>query len=129
MPVWIGLHLMSKYGTSCKDYKMRRHRRGKSETLCAQYINTEELRVTIGTWNVAGIVPCNDLEIEGWLCIQEPSDHYWVTTNAPPSFSSAPSSSMSNSMCVRHISENLAYLKSMTWSLSESWLIPWRECL
>jgi hypothetical protein len=29
---------------SCKDYKMRRHRRGKSETLRAQYINTKEVR-------------------------------------------------------------------------------------
>ncbi|CAJ2635158.1 unnamed protein product [Trifolium pratense] len=63
---------------SCKGYKMRRHRRGKSETLRAQYINTKEVRVTIGTWNVAGIVPCNDLEIEGWLCIQEPSDIYII---------------------------------------------------
>ncbi|KAK2356477.1 hypothetical protein P8452_76271 [Trifolium repens] len=63
---------------SCKDYKMRRHRRGKSETLRAQYINTKEVRVTIGTWNVAGVLPCNDLEIEGWLCIQEPSDIYII---------------------------------------------------
>jgi hypothetical protein len=29
---------------SCKDYKIKRHRRGKSETLRAQYINTKEVR-------------------------------------------------------------------------------------
>ncbi|WJX89339.1 hypothetical protein P8452_71347 [Trifolium repens] len=66
------------YDRSCKDYKMKRHRRGKSETLRAQYINTKEVRVTIGTWNVAGLLPCNDLDIEDWLCIQEPSDIYII---------------------------------------------------
>jgi hypothetical protein len=35
-------------------------------------------RVTIGTWNVAGLLPCNDLDIEDWLCIQEPSDIYII---------------------------------------------------
>ncbi|RHN63129.1 putative inositol-polyphosphate 5-phosphatase [Medicago truncatula] len=65
--------------TSCKGYNMiRRHRRGKSETLRAQYINTKEVRVTIGTWNVAGKHPCNDLEIEGWLCTEEPSEIYII---------------------------------------------------
>ncbi|RHN63128.1 putative inositol-polyphosphate 5-phosphatase [Medicago truncatula] len=65
--------------TSCKDYEMKRHRRRKSETLRAQYINTKEVRVTIGTWNVAGKHPCNDLEIEGWLCTEEePSDIYII---------------------------------------------------
>ncbi|WJX94893.1 hypothetical protein P8452_76268 [Trifolium repens] len=66
------------YDRSCKDYKIKRHRRGKSETLRAQYINTKEVRVTIGTWNVAGVLPCNDLDIEDWLCIQEPSDIYII---------------------------------------------------
>ncbi|KAJ1428932.1 Inositol polyphosphate-related phosphatase [Sesbania bispinosa] len=62
---------------SCKGYKMR-HRRGKSETLRAQYINTKEVRVTIGTWNVAGRLPCSDLEIEDWLCTNEPADIYII---------------------------------------------------
>ncbi|KAJ1386551.1 Secretory peroxidase [Sesbania bispinosa] len=55
---------------SCtKGYKTR-HRRGKSETLRAQYINTKEVRVTIGTWNVAGRSPCEDLEIDDWLLLK-----------------------------------------------------------
>ncbi|XP_027359873.1 type I inositol polyphosphate 5-phosphatase 2-like isoform X3 [Abrus precatorius] len=53
-----------------------RHRRGKSETLRAQYINTKEVRVTIGTWNVAGRLPHQDLEIDDWLCTEEPADIY-----------------------------------------------------
>ncbi|KAK4363354.1 hypothetical protein RND71_018595 [Anisodus tanguticus] len=53
-----------------------RHRRGKSETLRAQYINTKEVRVTIGTWNVAGRLPDEDLEIDDWLCMNEPADIY-----------------------------------------------------
>ncbi|WVZ24540.1 hypothetical protein V8G54_003084 [Vigna mungo] len=62
---------------SCKGYKAR-HRRGKSETLRVQYINTKEVRVTIGTWNVAGRLPCKDLEIEDWLCTTEPADIYII---------------------------------------------------
>nr|XP_023903345.1 uncharacterized protein LOC112015202 [Quercus suber] len=33
-------------------------------------------RVTIGTWNVAGRLPCEDLEIDDWLCTEEPADIY-----------------------------------------------------
>ncbi|CAN4076029.1 unnamed protein product [Withania somnifera] len=53
-----------------------RHRRSKSETLRVQYINTKEVRVTIGTWNVAGRLPDEDLEIDEWLCMNEPADIY-----------------------------------------------------
>ncbi|ESW28638.1 hypothetical protein PHAVU_002G005300 [Phaseolus vulgaris] len=60
---------------SCKGQKAR-HRRGKSETLRAQYINTKEVRVTIGTWNVAGRHPYEDLEIDDWLCTEDPADIY-----------------------------------------------------
>ncbi|PON57108.1 Deoxyribonuclease I [Parasponia andersonii] len=55
-----------------------RHRRGKSETLRAQYINTKDVRVTIGTWNVAGRVPCDDLDIDDWLSTEEPADIYII---------------------------------------------------
>ncbi|XP_022155514.1 type I inositol polyphosphate 5-phosphatase 2 isoform X2 [Momordica charantia] len=55
-----------------------RHRRGKSETLRVQYINTKDLRVTIATWNVAGRVPDEDLEIDDWLCTEEPGDIYII---------------------------------------------------
>ena len=33
-------------------------------------------RVTIGLWNVAGRPPCEDLEIDDWLCTEEPADIY-----------------------------------------------------
>ncbi|XP_040989551.1 type I inositol polyphosphate 5-phosphatase 2-like isoform X1 [Juglans microcarpa x Juglans regia] len=55
-----------------------RHRRGKSETLRVQYINTKIVRVTIGTWNVAGRLPYEDLEIDDWLCTEEPADIYII---------------------------------------------------
>ncbi|MBA0646489.1 hypothetical protein Goklo_014453 [Gossypium klotzschianum] len=63
-----------------KGYRLG-HRRGKSETLRAQYINTKDVRVTISTWNVAGRLPSDDLEIDDWLCTKEPADVYiigWV---------------------------------------------------
>ncbi|CAM8982985.1 unnamed protein product [Rhodiola kirilowii] len=53
-----------------------RHKRGKSETLRVQYINTEDVRLTIGTWNVAGRLPDEDVKIDDWLCIKEPADIY-----------------------------------------------------
>ncbi|RWR89749.1 type I inositol polyphosphate 5-phosphatase 2 [Cinnamomum micranthum f. kanehirae] len=52
------------------------HRRGRSETLRAQYINSKDVRVTVGTWNVAGIIPLEDLEIDEWLHMKEPADMY-----------------------------------------------------
>uniref|UniRef100_A0A7N0RCN7 Inositol polyphosphate-related phosphatase domain-containing protein n=1 Tax=Kalanchoe fedtschenkoi TaxID=63787 RepID=A0A7N0RCN7_KALFE len=58
-----------------KSYTMG-HRRGKSETLRAHYINTKDVRVTIGTWNVAGKVPNTDLEIDDWLCMDDAADIY-----------------------------------------------------
>ncbi|KAJ0052235.1 hypothetical protein Pint_01146 [Pistacia integerrima] len=63
--------------TPTMGYQLR-HRRGKSETLRAQYINTKDVRVTIGTWNVAGRVPYEDLDIDDWLCTQEPADIYII---------------------------------------------------
>ncbi|TXG54347.1 hypothetical protein EZV62_019603 [Acer yangbiense] len=63
--------------TPSNGYQFR-HRRGKSETLRAQYINTKDVRVTIGTWNVAGKLPYKDLDIDDWLCTQEPADIYII---------------------------------------------------
>lgn len=51
-------------------------RRRKSETLRAQYINTKEIRVFVGTWNVGGRLPPDDLDIEDWLEMEEPADMY-----------------------------------------------------
>ncbi|CAL4952011.1 unnamed protein product [Urochloa decumbens] len=45
-------------------YKLRRR---NSETLRAQYINTKELRVCVGTWNAGGKAPPEDLDIAEWL--------------------------------------------------------------
>ncbi|KAG6399214.1 hypothetical protein SASPL_140690 [Salvia splendens] len=53
-----------------------KHRRRKSETLRLQYINTKDVRVNIGTWNVAGRFPDDDLDIDEWLCMQDPADMY-----------------------------------------------------
>lgn len=36
-------------------------------------------RMTIGTWNVAGKIPDEDLEIDDWLCTEEePADIYII---------------------------------------------------
>ncbi|XP_042512066.1 type I inositol polyphosphate 5-phosphatase 2-like [Macadamia integrifolia] len=64
-------------GTPSKGYLLR-HRRGKSETLRVQYISRKDVRVTIGTWNVAGRPPYDDLDIEEWLSMEEPADMYVI---------------------------------------------------
>ncbi|ESQ55616.1 hypothetical protein EUTSA_v10024638mg [Eutrema salsugineum] len=56
----------------------RKHRRGKSETLRVQYINTKDIKVTVATWNVAGKRPSDDLDIEDWLSTDNPSDIYII---------------------------------------------------
>ncbi|PSS11614.1 Type I inositol polyphosphate 5-phosphatase [Actinidia chinensis var. chinensis] len=62
-------------GTPLKGHTLR-HRRGKSETLRVQYINTKDVRVTIGTWNVAGRLPYEGLDLDEWLCMKEAADIY-----------------------------------------------------
>eukprot|EP00249_Psilotum_nudum_P014625 c24923_g1_i1 orf=562-2301(-) len=51
-------------------------RRGQSEILPTQYIETEEFRVFVGTWNVAGKSPPPDLELNEWLEMEDPVDIY-----------------------------------------------------
>ncbi|XWS24904.1 hypothetical protein CRYUN_Cryun27aG0025000 [Craigia yunnanensis] len=53
-----------------------RLRRRKSETFRAQYINTKEIRICVGTWNVGGKVPPDDLCIDDWIDTNEPADIY-----------------------------------------------------
>ncbi|RDY03709.1 Type IV inositol polyphosphate 5-phosphatase 3 [Mucuna pruriens] len=53
-----------------------RLRRQKSLTSRSQYINKKELRVYVGTWNVGGKLPPDDLDIDEWLGINEPADIY-----------------------------------------------------
>ncbi|CAL9180173.1 unnamed protein product [Musa hybrid cultivar] len=54
-------------------YKLRRR---NSETFRSQYINTKELRVCVGTWNVGGQHPPEDLDVAEWLDTEEPADIY-----------------------------------------------------
>ncbi|KAL2901563.1 Type I inositol polyphosphate 5-phosphatase 2 [Bienertia sinuspersici] len=58
--------------------KQPRHRRGISETFRFEYIKTKDVRVTIGSWNVAGRSPSEGLEIDDWLCMEEPADIYII---------------------------------------------------
>ncbi|XAR48636.1 Inositol-polyphosphate 5-phosphatase [Bertholletia excelsa] len=53
-------------------------RRRKSETLRAQYIHKKEIRVCVGTWNVGGKHPKEDLDIQSWLDINDPADIYVI---------------------------------------------------
>ncbi|XP_027095043.1 type IV inositol polyphosphate 5-phosphatase 3 isoform X1 [Coffea arabica] len=53
-------------------------RRRKSETFRAQYINKKEIKICAGTWNVAGRVPPDDLDLDGWLDLNEPADIYVI---------------------------------------------------
>ncbi|KAL7176111.1 hypothetical protein ACSBR2_029642 [Camellia fascicularis] len=64
--------------TDLTDALPRIRVRRKSETFRAQYINTKEIRVCVGTWNVAGKLPPDDLDIESWLDIGEPADIYVI---------------------------------------------------
>ncbi|KNA24167.1 hypothetical protein SOVF_017500 [Spinacia oleracea] len=53
-----------------------RLKRRNSETFRAQYIHTKDIRVCVGTWNVGGKFPPNDLDIEEWVNVNDPSDIY-----------------------------------------------------
>ncbi|KAJ8460339.1 hypothetical protein OPV22_033265 [Ensete ventricosum] len=53
-----------------------RIRRRKSETLRFNYITNKDVRVMVGTWNVAGRFPEEDLELDEWLNTKEPADMY-----------------------------------------------------
>ncbi|ESW23942.1 hypothetical protein PHAVU_004G089300 [Phaseolus vulgaris] len=51
-------------------------RRQKSSTFRSQYINKKELKICVGTWNVGGKLPPDDLDIDDWLGVNEPADIY-----------------------------------------------------
>ncbi|XP_051126568.1 type IV inositol polyphosphate 5-phosphatase 3-like [Andrographis paniculata] len=55
-----------------------RLRRRKSETFRAQYINNKEIRVCATTWNVGGISPPDDIDLDSLLDITEPADVYVI---------------------------------------------------
>ncbi|CAN6486388.1 unnamed protein product [Victoria cruziana] len=66
-----------KSGPPSRDHIWRLRRR-KSETLRVEYISNKEIRVAVGTWNVAGRLPDDSLDIDGWLGIEEPADMYVI---------------------------------------------------
>ncbi|XP_042417913.1 type I inositol polyphosphate 5-phosphatase 2-like isoform X1 [Zingiber officinale] len=63
-------------GTETRVSSTTRLRRRRSETLRLNYITSKDLRVMIGTWNVAGRTPLEDLQLDEWLDTQEPADLY-----------------------------------------------------
>ncbi|PPS05904.1 hypothetical protein GOBAR_AA14750 [Gossypium barbadense] len=60
----------------CDNITRIRRRRRKSETFRAQYIDSKEIRICVGTWNVGGKFPPDDLDIDDWIDIHEPADIY-----------------------------------------------------
>eukprot|EP01018_Ginkgo_biloba_P002043 Gb_02287 [translate_table: standard] len=60
--------------TTSSGILMRRN----SETLWTQYIDNQEYRLFVGTWNVAGITPPSNLDLEDWLNTKEKSDIYVI---------------------------------------------------
>ncbi|CAI9265464.1 unnamed protein product [Lactuca saligna] len=51
-----------------------KHKRGKSEDL--HCIKTKDLRLMIGTWNVAGRLPPDGHDVDDWLSMHQPADVY-----------------------------------------------------
>ncbi|KAL4281709.1 hypothetical protein GQ457_03G029510 [Hibiscus cannabinus] len=58
------------------DGSLPRLRRRNSETFRAQYINTKEIRICVGTWNVGGLLPPDDYDMDDWINLNEPADVY-----------------------------------------------------
>ncbi|KAM7254002.1 hypothetical protein ACFE04_031684 [Oxalis oulophora] len=73
---WNKIECQSKISDEASKGYLSTHKRGKSETMRAQYINKKDVSVTISTWNVAGRSPDEDIQIDDWLCLEEPSDMY-----------------------------------------------------
>eukprot|EP00250_Pteridium_aquilinum_P034475 c7644_g1_i1 orf=582-2444(-) len=51
-------------------------RRGHSETLSREHHCTEDLKIAVGTWNVAGKMPPPQLVLKNWLEMNDPADIY-----------------------------------------------------
>lgn len=78
---WPGASRFKNYrsdGVRVEAYEALPRIRRKSETFRAQYINTKEIRLCAGTWNVGGRVPPDNLDLDGWLDIEEPADIYVI---------------------------------------------------
>ncbi|KAH7437124.1 hypothetical protein KP509_05G057500 [Ceratopteris richardii] len=70
----------SKLKKGGKDEERSRSRLGNAgrqpEFLGRQHFDTMELRIAIGTWNVAGRAPPPCLDLKNWLDMNNPSDIY-----------------------------------------------------
>ncbi|KAG0487466.1 hypothetical protein HPP92_009561 [Vanilla planifolia] len=66
----------SEYEGSHLDGISYNFQRTKSEIIREQYISIKEIRLCVGSWNVGGKLPPNDLEIMDWLDMGEPADIY-----------------------------------------------------
>ncbi|KAI5076472.1 hypothetical protein GOP47_0008537 [Adiantum capillus-veneris] len=51
-------------------------RRRHSATYSRECVRTEELRIAVGTWNVAGRTPPSQLDLKDWLEMNDPADVY-----------------------------------------------------
>ncbi|KAJ3692573.1 hypothetical protein LUZ60_011668 [Juncus effusus] len=62
-------------GIKSNNYNTRPRRR-KSETFRVNYITKKDVRVMIGTWNIAGINPSEEINLNEWLCTTQLADLY-----------------------------------------------------
>ncbi|XP_078179294.1 myo-inositol polyphosphate 5-phosphatase 2 isoform X2 [Carex rostrata] len=67
--------LVQRSGIEPKPSSTRLRRR-KSETLRVTYITKKDVRLMIGTYNVAGKSPSSEIDLSEWLCTEEPADMY-----------------------------------------------------
>ncbi|KAH7440504.1 hypothetical protein KP509_04G110600 [Ceratopteris richardii] len=56
--------------------KRIRYQRRHSNTFYRESIRREELRIAVGTWNVAGKAPPSKLDLEDWLGMNDPAEVY-----------------------------------------------------
>jgi hypothetical protein len=56
----------------------------RPETCHQQLVNDHEYRIVVGSWNVAGMLPPDDIDLQEWLDTTQPADIYvigWVVFN------------------------------------------------
>ncbi|KAL4590946.1 hypothetical protein LXL04_003893 [Taraxacum kok-saghyz] len=64
----------SQTSNATPSKRLVKHKRWNSESVHST--KTKDVRITIGTWNVAGRPPYDGLDIDNWLCLHEPADIY-----------------------------------------------------
>ncbi|MCO5611714.1 hypothetical protein L7F22_065972 [Adiantum nelumboides] len=56
--------------------RMDNPRRRHSATYSREVVRTEEMKIAVGTWNVAGRTPPSQLDLKDWLEMNDPADVY-----------------------------------------------------